>query len=121
MKFILSMPPSINQSYGVNRDKVDPLYKKPKVREWENEAGWEVKRQLMNQTPKTYYKDIYFYVDFYYKFNRDIDAGIKVLLDLFQKQGIYLNDIQIINLVVTKNSDPKNPRAEVIISDHEIF
>ena len=89
MKFILPMPPSINQTYGVNRDKSQPLYKKPAVRDWEEEAGWEVKKQLMNEPIRTFYKDVYFYVDFYCKVNRDIDAGIKVLLYLFQKQGEY--------------------------------
>lgn len=121
MKFILPMPPSINQTYGVNRGKAEPLYKKPKVREWENEAGWIVKQQLMHESVRTYYKDVYMYVDFHCKIDRDIDAGIKVLLDLFQKQGIYLNDIQIIKLVVTKVKDLLNHGAEVLISDHELY
>lgn len=45
MKFTLSMPPGINKTYGVTRKGKIPFYKKPEVREWEHEAGWEVKRQ----------------------------------------------------------------------------
>jgi Holliday junction resolvase RusA-like endonuclease len=117
MKFILPMPPSINQTYGVNRDKVDPLYKKKPVRDWEEEAGYMILEQ--NRGFKMGFKGVVEVgIDWFYKIDRDIDAGIKVLLDLLQKQRIVLNDRQIRRIThVDIKPDPKNPRVEITIDE----
>ena len=114
MKFTLTMPPGINRTYGVTRNGKIPFYKKPCVREWEDQAGWEVKRQWKGKKV-TMLGEIEVTVDWYYSRNRDIDAGIKVLLDLFKKQRVYDDDMQVISLIMTKQQDIKNPRAEITI------
>jgi Holliday junction resolvase RusA-like endonuclease len=116
MKFTLSMPPSINNTYAVSRGGKIPFYKKRPVRDWEYDAGWEIKRQWIGRkTPKN--GSIAMTINWFYQRNRDIDAGIKVLLDLFQKQRVYLNDSQIRQMMVTKEQDVKNPRVEVTIDE----
>ena len=114
MKFILTMPPSINATYGVSRGGKIPFYKKRPVRDWEYTAGWEVKRQwkgkhIMIEDPIT--MDI----KWFYSRNRDIDASLKVLLDLFQHMRVYQNDMQIVKINMEKEQDIKRPRVEVEI------
>lgn len=115
MRFILPLPPPINQTYGVNRSGKFPFYKKTKVRDWEKEAGqminiqWVGKRNIDNVSP------VKLIVIWYFKNNRDIDAGLKSLLDLLQKQYLYKNDTQVYELLVYKNKDLENPRCEVEI------
>lgn len=119
MKFTLSMPPGINKTYGVTRKGKIPFYKKPVVREWENEAGWEVKRQWKGRKIAMT-GELSVEVIFFYKYNRDIDGGLKVLLDLFQRSGVYANDQQIIELIVHKKQDLLKPRVEVQIDEYEM-
>lgn len=91
------------------------MYKRKPVKDWEELAGQEIMLQVpqpfeMLQVP------VRVGITFYYKYDRDIDAGVKVLLDLFQKQYIYLNDRQVREIMYIKIfEDKKNPRAEVEI------
>jgi Holliday junction resolvase RusA-like endonuclease len=114
MKFTLSMPPGINKTYGVTRKGKIPFYKKPAVRDWEYSAGWEVKRQWKGRKIAMT-GNLLITIVFYYRHNRDIDAGIKVLLDLFQRMGVYKNDQQITEMAVSKEPDLERPRVEVEI------
>jgi Holliday junction resolvase RusA-like endonuclease len=114
MKYILTIPPSINRTYGITRSGKIPMYKKKAVRSWEYTAGWEIKAQRTGKKEMILDK-VFMTVVFYYSRDRDIDNGLKVLLDLFQKQRIYKNDKQIVALEVFKLQDKKQPRVEVQI------
>jgi Holliday junction resolvase RusA-like endonuclease len=116
MKFILSIPPSINQTYGTSRSGKIPFYKKRPVRDWEWTAGWEVKRQRVGRK-EPLLGNVSMRVIFSYSRDRDIDNGLKVLLDLFQKQRVYLNDKQIVLLTVVKYQNIKVPMVEVEIDE----
>ena len=124
MKFILPLPPGINQTYGVKVEKAQKnefaLYKKRKVRDWEKEAGWEIKRQTRPKDRKFSLK--HFRVDLmvYYSREIDIDAPVKVTLDLFEKMGIYKNDRQVKKLSIIKAQDIKYPRLEVDLSPYAL-
>lgn len=94
MKFTLPMPPSINKTYGISRTAEQPMFKRKAAKDWEFTAGWEIKRQYPGE-PDTILEPIEVGIVWYYDHDRDIDAGLKLLLDLFQKQRIYKNDRQI--------------------------
>ena len=126
MILTLSLPPCINQTYGVNRNASHPMYKRKIVKDWEFTAGWEVKKQLVEanrfvkkngEPDSTPIKgDVKVGITWYYRINRDIDAGLKVLLDLLQKQNVYENDRQVREIMYIKIlRDIKNPRVEVVI------
>lgn len=119
MKYILPLPPSINQTYGIGGFGKTVMYKRKPVKDWETTAGWEIKHQYMKlkKTKLEVYPlsgDVQMEIHWFYRINRDIDAGLKVLLDLFQKQNIYLNDRQVRKITnMTIERDSKNPRVEV--------
>ena len=115
MKFTLPLPPCINQTYGVSRNGYQAMFKKRPVKNWEFVAGWEVKRQWKG---KPLDGPVSLEIHWFYKNDRDIDAGLKVLLDLFQKQSVYLNDGQVRRITnMTIDEDKKNPRVEVEINE----
>lgn len=116
MKFTLPLPPGINRTYGVSTTREHAMYKRKPVKDWEFTAGWEIKRQYAGQV-ETYTEPVKMGIHWYYKYNRDIDAGLKVLLDLFEKQQIYENDRlvrEIMYIRITK--DTKHPRVEVEVN-----
>lgn len=112
MKFILPLPPGINNTYGLSNSGYAGMYKKKVARDWEDEAGWEIKRQYPGI--KTCLNDMKIGIIWFYKYERDIDAGFKILLDLFQKQRVYKNDRQVRKVMyIDMVKDVKNPRVEV--------
>ena len=111
MKFVLPMPPGLNSTYGLTRN--GGMFKNRIAAEWEELAGWEIKRQ--RKIKKTYLGEIKLKIKFFYSRDRDVDAGIKILIDLLEKQRIYNNDSQVVELFVTKERDTKYPHAEVEI------
>lgn len=115
MKFILSLPPPLNQTYGVsNRTSKSKFYKRGIVRDWERTAGWEVKHQWIGRKePLVGNLEVSLFL--FLTRDRDIDSSIKVVLDLLQHMRVYNNDKQIIKLVVEKKQDLKNSRLEVEI------
>ncbi len=115
MKFTLPMPPSINQTYGV---KDDVFYKRKRVKQWEHDAGWEIKQQKVGG--KVFTGSVQVGIDWFYSADRDIDAGIKVLLDLLEKQYIVNNDRQIRRIThIDIYEDKKDPRVEIEIEEME--
>jgi|SRR5258706_15175103 len=109
MKFILPLPPSINNTYAVSREGQRTLYKKAIARDWEIEAGWEIIRQRSKFDPKYPLKgDIQVDIHWLCTRKRDIDAGIKILLDLLQRQNIYGNDSQVKALHVAIEASVKD-------------
>ena len=119
MKFTLPLPPSINRTYGVSTKGDRHMYKRQVVKDWEEAAGWEIKKQHAQSSTIDKDKDICVYIDWYLERNRDIDAGIKVLLDLFQKQRVYENDMKIIELIVRKYFlvDSRLPFVDITITN----
>lgn len=112
MKITLPLPPSINRTYGVSRTGDHAMYKRKPVKDWEFTAGWEVKRQHPGIRP--FEKPVKMGIHWFYSYDRDIDAGFKVLLDLFEKQRVYLNDRQVREIMYIRISkDLKDPRVEV--------
>ena len=109
MKFTLPMPPSINETYRVHGNYT---YKTKIARDWEVEAGWAMKSIYREKHDSE--ADMAITLDFYFKRDRDIDSGIKILLDFLQTQ-IYKNDRQVKKLQVTKNKDSEKPRVEIEI------
>lgn len=119
MKFVLPLPPGINKTYGINHSrKGPPLYKRGVVRDWEYEAGWMVKHQLARHKFSGFPGKVKIGIDWYVKVDRDIDAGIKVLLDLFTKQRVYADDRQVRYIThIGIFEDKKNPRVEVELDE----
>lgn len=118
MRFILPLPPSINQTYGVNRNAEFPMYKRQKVKDWEEAAGWDILQQKDKSLSFPLTGTIAMGVVWYYKDDRDVDAGLKVLLDVFQKFNIYKNDRQVRRILgIDIFEDKANPRAEVFLEE----
>lgn len=120
MKFILTLPPPINQTYGVsNKIGKSRFYKRAKVKTWEYTAGYEIKHQWVHQAKRkeTLLGKISITIALFHQRDRDIDASIKVVLDLLAHMRIYKNDSQVMHLLVTKAQDLKNPRCEITIEE----
>ena len=111
MQFTIPLPIPLNQTYKHGKSHV---YKNRKVKDWEEEAGWEIKRQIRKQ--KKVSGNLYVCLAMYLKWDRDIDSSIKTVLDLLQGLKIYDNDSQITFLNVRKEFDKKNPRMEIEVN-----
>ena len=110
MKFILPLPETTNEAY---RSGKKGWYKTEKQKAWEQEAGWEVSRQI-KEPIIVITGEVGVILDFYLVRDRDIDNSIKPILDLFQNLGFYLNDKQIRHLLANKWFDePKRCEVEI--------
>lgn len=117
MKFTLPLPPSINRTYGVGQRKngTSAMYKQKKATDWETEAGWTIRTKHHG---KPLEGPVQLEIAWFYNVDRDIDAGLKLLLDLLQKQQVYLNDRQVRRITnMTIAQDKENPRVEVEINE----
>lgn len=108
MFFVLPLPETTNHSYLSGRHG---WYKSTKAAAWEQKAAWIVKTTYKEEIIDE--EDVIVRIYFYIKYRRDIDGGIKPVLDLLQRQGIYKNDSQVTSLYVKKFKDIQNPRCEV--------
>lgn len=114
MKFILPMPPTLNRTYGVGNGK---MYKNKTAKEWEEEAGFVILTQRKGKHLPLEGK-ISFGITWFYEYDRDIDAGLKILLDLFEKQSVVKNDRQFRKCeYIDIFEDVDNPRVEVLINE----
>lgn len=109
MNVTLPLPETTNQAYATNNGR---WYKTAKVKSWETEAGWLVKKAWKGKKPLrgSVRVDIRFLV----KRDRDIDGAIKPILDLMQRMGVYENDRQVMKLTVSK-AKTVTPKADVIV------
>lgn len=83
------------------------VYKTAEAKVYEQEV-WYITNKL-----KPLEGDIRLMLYFYFpRNNRDIDSGLKSILDCMQNKA-YFNDKQITKLYVEKHVDKKNPRVEV--------
>jgi len=111
MIFKLSYPPLLNATYKIGA--YGQWYKTNKAKDWETESGWEIKK-VWKGKPLT--GKLMAGIIFWYKGREpDIDAPIKIVLDVLQKQRVYENDRLITYLTVQKMEDKKNPRIEIQI------
>lgn len=111
MILTLPFPVLINKTYKTSSTG-GRFYKDQSAKDWEVEAGWEIKRQW---SEKPFEGDVIVVLTFYYKNDPDIDGGIKITLDLLQRQRVYINDKQVVTLLVAKHKDSKYPRLEVFV------
>lgn len=111
MKIILPLPTSINATYKTGNGR---FYKSEKARIWEKEAMIA----YLQQRDSSYYFDLgmplYLGIKMFVKRDRDIDSGLKIILDFLQGR-VYANDNQINHLEVQKFVDKDNPRVEISI------
>jgi Holliday junction resolvase RusA-like endonuclease len=110
MKVVLPLPPTLNSSFRARKDGRGQ-YKTGEAKAWEHEAHY-----LLNKV-QPIRGAVRLIVNVYYKYDRDIDASLKLLLDALEGK-VYINDSQVTMLTVTKQKDNSNPHVEV--SWHEI-
>ncbi len=110
MKFTLPLPPSINRTYRTTRH--GGFYSSKESKDWTKEAGYTY---LSSKNKKTFSRPIYVSITWFLKRDRDIDSGLKILLDFLQRQRIIKNDSLIKHLNVLKFIDKTNPRCEIEI------
>ena len=109
MMFTLPLPVPVNEAYKVGRGH---LYKSKEAKEWEEEAGYKLLAQNKGKTMLE--GSVYVGLSFFFPDSmKDIDGGIKPVLDLLQRLRVYKNDRQVDHLNVQKFLDKKNPRLEV--------
>ena len=111
IKLVLPMPPSINATYKRGKNS---FYKSKEAKAWEEEAGWALKKQWKR---KPLEHRIGLQIDWYFKKERDISSGLKILEDLLQRQGVYINDSQIVMEFIRKEFDKDNPRVEILMAE----
>jgi Holliday junction resolvase RusA-like endonuclease len=92
-EFTISLPPGINSTYKTN--KKGSFYTATKVKEWQEEAGWEIKRVWKQR--ESIASRVRVELDIWYtilgrKKEPDVDAFTKIVHDLLQKQGVITDD-----------------------------
>lgn len=87
----------------------------PEVRGFRERAGWEAKKQMLEQGVYMLKGDVTAVIHLYRpKPNGDTDGPVKQLFDALQ--GIvYENDSQIVHYEVTRHDDAKAPRVEMVV------
>jgi crossover junction endodeoxyribonuclease RusA len=111
MTIICSLPPSINATYKTNRK--GGFYKSQEAKDWTEACQWEVRKHYKH-SPLT--SQIYLGIDFMQKMNRDIDNGLKLIIDALQGL-VYDNDRQVVHLNVRKFEEKENPRVEIQVEE----
>ena len=111
MKLKLSIPVGINQLYKSTKHG---WYKDQKAVDWQEEAVWEILLQGKRQEKPTgeIVRITWFFSD---KRRRDIDSGLKLLLDTLVKANILTDDSVIKRLEVTKAETEVKNYCEVEI------
>lgn len=109
--FILPLPPiGTNNAYHSGKGH---WYKDSKVKEWEEECLWKLKKKVKLTDKEFITVNIGFYFGDHRR--RDIDSLIKFTLDLGTKAGFYKDDSLITDLIVSKRIDSKKPRLEICV------
>jgi Holliday junction resolvase RusA-like endonuclease len=104
--FIHKLPPTTNASFKCGRGR---MYQTEDYRAFITEAHYYLPRGLKPiQKPDT----LELYVDFLLIRQRDIDSGLKCLLDSLNG-WLYEDDTQVVKLGVTKSVDKNNSGTRV--------
>lgn len=115
MKLTLPLPPTTNSSYKTTR--LGGFYTTQKHKQWFVDAGWIIKPLQKGKPTMTGYVSVD--LVFHLKRERDIDASIKPILDVMQKQRVYLNDKQVTWMNVIKLMDKKEV-VDIDVEEMEI-
>ena len=111
-KYTLPLPPPLNHIYRASyshKTKRVIFYKTTEAKKWTKEAQKKIKqRKNLLKCP------LEMFATFYLKRDRDIDSGLKLLFDAFEKR-VYANDKQLKAIHIFKETDKENPRVEVEI------
>ena len=113
VEFEIPLPPSVNHFYGQNGVR---RFKTDEAKDWELEAGFMIRNQIKRIIEMKGKIDIR--LEYYFKRERDLDNGIKPILDLLQDMGFYKNDNQVWSILAVKNFDKESPRVCVEISEN---
>ncbi len=107
MTVTLPLPPSTNHGYGLSNGR---MYKTTVTKDWEQAALWILKKKR-----ERFPSNATVWIEFYFGSHRrrDIDGGIKYLLDILTKAGTYKDDDQVTGLHVFKYYDKEKPRCEL--------
>lgn len=107
----LPMPTSVNATYRTGNGN---YFKTSKARDWEYDAAeWLLEQHIKQNQLKG---DVYVGIEMFVKRDRDIDSGLKIVLDFLQGK-FYENDKQVKHLNVKKYEDKVQPRVEVTIEE----
>lgn len=108
---LIGPPPLINRSYKSGNGR---FYKDSEQSARQDSYGLQARSQYREKPLNGPLSVVY---EFYYsRSNTDWESGVKGTQDALN--GIvWKDDVQIIEAVVRKHSDPKNPRVDVIVSD----
>lgn len=103
-------PPSTQHIYG-HRGSVTYMTREGK--DYKEMCQWEIKSQYKGK-PQT--EPISVIIEFYFKdkLRRDLDNFLKIILDSCTGM-LWKDDSQIIELILRKFIDKKNPRVELFI------
>lgn len=117
VRLILPLPPSVNHQYATVEGKrvlswEAKRYKQKTIERLKRIAarGWLTKELL--EALRSSYLSLSF--DFYFKtsLRRDLDGGLKIAQDAIC-QALTINDNRVVQALLNKRIDPKNPRLEV--------
>lgn len=109
--FTLPLPVPTNEAYKTGNGH---FYKSKEAKQWEEDAGYILLSQKNKEGIKMITAPVYVGIAFFLPDDRkDIDGGIKAVLDLLQRLRIYSNDRLVCHLNVKKFIDKKKPRVEV--------
>ena len=112
----IDLPISINAMYKTT--KQGGFYKATAAKNWIDMAGWDIKKQNRN---KCITSPVYVGITMYVSRDRDVDSGIKPLLDLLQTQRVYENDSQVVHLNVRKVRVKKgDERCELVVEPTDL-
>lgn len=102
MEYRLPVPPPLNSVYRSTFQGGKPrTYKSKEAKLYQEEIAWRLKQE------KPLEGQVKLVLFFAFSRDRDIDSGLKVLLDSLSGY-LYLDDKQIVELVVTKSVIPRS-------------
>jgi Holliday junction resolvase RusA-like endonuclease len=107
MNITLPLPPTTNATYKVGNGH---MYKSEKAQQWFDDAFAEIKKDVKHDRFGT--ENVYVEITLWLKRDRDIDGGIKPVLDVLQTAHVYENDSQVLFLEVRKEKIEKGEKIK---------
>ena len=111
VSFTLPLPPPTNQTYRAvysSRLKRTVFFSSYESKKWKALAQKTMLQKDIIDTP------VKVEVQYFFKRERDIDSGLKLLLDALQGTVIK-NDSQVKSLLIIKGKDVESPHAVITI------
>ena len=113
-KYILPLPPPINSTYrAAYRPNLGrtAFFMDSKAKDWKTEAQW-----LLKKESKLIEGEVAVSVIWYLRRDRDVDSGLKLLLDALQG-ALIVDDAQVIVLHASKVKAEKEPHCEIEVNE----